>query len=97
MLENADPVGALAEGGLTGSLGEQSVLSAGVHLAALLLCLCSCRFRGGDGCVFGQQGGEGNRDQGKEKQLHGFQFGVSSLNSIEVFFGLMVAPQVFSN
>ena len=53
--------------------------------------------QGGRCRVFGQPGGEGDRDQGKEKQLHGFQFGVSSLNSIEVFFGLMVAPQVFSN
>ena len=77
VLENADPVGALAEGGLAGTLGEQSVLSAGVDLAALLLGLCCCLLRRGAGCVFCQGGGEGNRDQGKEKQLHGWQFGFS--------------------
>ena len=46
VLENPNPVGALAEGGLAGSLGEQSVLFADVDLAALLLCGCS-RFFGG--------------------------------------------------
>ena len=46
VFENPDTVGALAEGFLAGALGEQSVLSADVDLAALLLCGCS-RFFGG--------------------------------------------------
>ena len=54
VLENPDTVGALAEGRLTGALGEEAVLLADVHLATLLLC---CRmFRGGGRCVFCQGG-----------------------------------------
>ena len=55
VFENPDTMGALAEGGLAGALGEESVLLAGVALAALLLCCC-CLFRGGAGCVFCQGG-----------------------------------------
>ena len=40
MLEHSDTVDALAEGGLTGALGEQAVLSAGVDHAALLFGGC---------------------------------------------------------
>ena len=48
VFENPDTVGALAEGFLAGTLGEESVLLAGVALAALLLC-CRCFFRRGAG------------------------------------------------
>ena len=56
VLENPDTVGALAEGRLTGALGEEAfVLLADVHLATLLLCCCRL-FRGGGRCVFCQGG-----------------------------------------
>ena len=55
VLENPDTVGALAEGFLAGTLGEESVLLADVALAALLLC-CRCFFGGKAGCVFCQGG-----------------------------------------
>ena len=61
----------MAEGGRAGALGEQAVLLARVALAALLLGRCR-PFRGRAGRrVFCQGGGEGDRDQGKDKQLHG--------------------------
>ena len=55
VFENPDPMGALAEGGLAGALGEQSVLLADVVLAVLLLCCCRL-FRGG-ACRLSCQGG----------------------------------------
>ena len=42
MLEHPDTVDALAEGGVTGALGEQAVLSAEVADARLLLGYCCC-------------------------------------------------------
>ena len=56
VLENPDTVGALAEGRLTGALGEEAiVLLADVDLATLLLFCCRL-FRGGGRCVFCQGG-----------------------------------------
>ena len=55
VFENPNAVGALAEGGLAGALGEQSVLLADVVLAVLLL--CCCRLIRGGACRLSCQGG----------------------------------------
>ena len=55
VFENPDTMGALAKGFLAGALRKQSVLLAGVDLAALLLC-CRCFFRGRACRVFCQGG-----------------------------------------